>query len=468
MKRSILPTLLLISGTIFAWYKILFQVPLGEGYYYFDPGQDFFREGLTFQPLGSYLAHYDNLPRLVFDFLPPLFKDNLMPYQGFELLNLVLLSITIYFVINYFFKNKWLSFMATFLFSVSYVGLFEIIATGNYQRFIQRVPNFIFLFISFWLLAKYFETKKIKYYLFSILTFATTVFLAHYSTFLLPLFMIYPLIRDKNILISAPYLLVNYLLIKNDFYTSGVSPSFDINLILLQLSNITYPPSLLNSIAAIAQPYTKTVVFLSIPIIFTYLMGIYLVKKREPKYLAFYLTSFLTLFSILYLNLLIGKIDYMTFVRGDRYYFIPVETLSQLGVGFIGGSRYYVLPSIFNSIIFSTIFWVLLKNGRRLFYFLSTTLLTIYLIYNTSLIWKEIDAIQPVSERMKMYLSYTKSISPELRRAGLVITSPEFIWSGQFVRLFYGNENLEFGSLDKETLSDTIIISCNAKECKQQ
>lgn len=468
MKRNIFPTLITIGVVFFVWYKILFQVPLGEGYYYFDPGQNF---------LGStYFANYDNLPKIVFDILPPIFKDNLILYQAFELFALIALCLTIYFVINHFFKNKWLSLFATLLFSVSYVGLFEMIATGNYQRFIQRIPNFIFLFISFLHLAKYLDTKKIRYYLISIIIFALTVFMAHYSTFLLPLFLIYPVIKNKNILISAAFLLVNYFLVKNDFYAGRVGFSFDLNLILLQLSGITYPPTLLNSIGNIAQPYTKAVILLSIPIIVIYFIGIYLVKKREPKYLVFYLTSLLTLFLILFLNILIGKIDYITFVRGDRYYFISVEVLSKLGVNFVGGSRYYVLPTIFNSIVLSTVFWVLLKNKKRLFYFSSAIILVIYLIYNISLIWKESDQIQPVSERMKTYINYTKSISDKIQDYKIVVTPPEFIWSGQFVRLFYGNENLKFIPLksgwekevDKKLLDDTIIINCNEKECKQQ
>ena len=446
MKRSILPILALTLGIVFTWYKILFQVPLGEGYYYFDPGQNFFGN--------VHLYNYDNLPRLIFDILPPLFGDNLVLYQGFQLLSLILLSITIYFVVNYFFKNKWLSFMTTFLFSISYVGLFEMIATGNYQRFIQRIPNFIFLFIAFYYLAKYFKTKNIRHYFTSIVIFGLTVFMAHYSTFLLPLFLIFPIITKpslKSLLISASYFLVNYFFIKNDFYNPGLSASSIIptdknfiDLILLQLSSITYPPTFLSAIAQITQPYTKTIKLLSIPIIIIYVIGIYLIKKREPKYLVFYLTSLLTLFSILFLNFHIGKINLLSFARGDRYYFISIEMLSKLGVGFVGGNRYYVLPLIFNSIIFSSIFWVILKSKRKLFYLLSALLLAFYLIYNTKLIWKEIDQIQPVSNRMRVYLNDAKLISPELRTAREIVTPREFIWSAQFVRFFYGNPDLKF------------------------
>ena len=278
--------------------------------------------------------------------------------------------------------------------------------------------------------------------------------MAHYSTFLLPLFLIFPIITKpslKSLLISASYFLVNYFFIKNDFYNPGLSASSIIptdknfiDLILLQLSSITYPPTFLSAIAQITQPYTKTIKLLSIPIIIIYVIGIYLIKKREPKYLVFYLTSLLTLFSILFLNFHIGKINLLSFARGDRYYFISIEMLSKLGVGFVGGNRYYVLPLIFNSIIFSSIFWVILKSKRKLFYLLSALLLAFYLIYNTKLSWKEIDQIQPVSNRMRVYLNDAKLISPELRTAREIVTPREFIWSAQFVRLFYGNRDLKF------------------------
>lgn len=468
----------------FVWYKVLGQTFLGEGYYYFDSGQNFFRKGFSLQPLNNYLSYYDNLPRLVFDILPPIFRDNLVLYQGFELLSLAFLSLAIFVAVSYITKNRWVGLISTLFFSTSYVGLFEMLAVGNYQRFVQRIPNFIFVFVSFFQLARYFSTRELKYLIFSLVIFTITTFMAHYSTFLLPLFIFYPLAEfitnkpklknfPKYFFVSLSFLLINLFIIQSDFYNPGLKSSSalfqvkdQLNLVAMQLSSISYPPTFLTSISKIAQPHIRTISLLSIPVLCLYLLGFYLIKKREPKYLSLYLTSVLTIFAILFLNISIGKIDSGTFVRGDRYYFIPVETLNQLGVSFVGGSRYYVLPVIFNSIVFSIILWVIFKKRQKVFYFLASFIVFVHIVYNSQLVWREIDQIQLISENMKIYLSYTKTNSDKLKGASVVVTPPDFIWASQMVRVFYGNDNLKFipfkagweKEIDREVFKKTIIL----------
>ena len=142
--------------------------------------------------------------------------------------------------------------------------------------------------------------------------------------------------------------------------------------------------------------------------------------------------------------MVIGRIDEISVIRGDRYYFIPFQFFQETGFSPFGGSRYYFLPVILTSILWSLIIWSLLKT-RRNFYKIATVLIIgVYLLYNRNLIAKETKATQPISERMKIYLSYVKEGSSRFSKDTTIVTPPDFIWASQMIRLFYGYPEMKF------------------------
>lgn len=466
LKEDFLQLFLIVITDILVWHKTLNQLFLGEGYYYFDHGQNFYTNG-GLSTFSQYLIQYDNFARLIFDVLPPIFKDNILYYQIFQLATFTIFSLVVYYFAKSFSKNKWLSLITTIIFSVSYSGVFEILAIGNYQRFVQRVPNFIFFFISLIWLKKFFDTKKISHYFISLLVFIFTVFMSHYSTFLTPvipsLTIAYAILSKqgsnilstiksifKNVIIILPFLLFNYLIIKSDHFNPEnglVSTHFVVKDIvqqlLLQFSHMTYPATVIQKIATISQPSTTIVTAIAIPIIILFIVGFFLVKRKSQELTIIYLTSLLVIPAILFLNVYIGKIDFLSLERADRYYFVPFGVMEKLNIGNIGGNRYYYLPTIFTSIIWGILLYTL-TTKKKIYQLFTIIILSTYVFYNANLIWTEIDKTQPISDRMNTYLTYIKSISNEVKNKSVIVAPAEFIWAGQVVREFHGNPDLKF------------------------
>jgi len=306
--------------TIFVWHKLLGQTLFGEGYYYFDRGQDFITQtGKITEVRGP-----DVFAKILFDILPPIFKDNIAYYLVFQLLTMIILNLTFFYTLASVTREKWLSFTATIIFSTSYIGLFEMLGTGNYQRFVQRIPNLILLFISFYFLVKYLKKAKPKDLILSYTIFALAIFLAHFSTFLLPLFLIYPLVLSltlknkikslfKNIVISTPYLLINHFLISQDplepkgSLLAFLNQNGLIEKIILQFASLNFPTFIIDKISTISQPFKNGLIMLTIPVIITYILGFFLIRRQAPKLKVIYLTSLIIIPVLLLINLYIHK-----------------------------------------------------------------------------------------------------------------------------------------------------------------
>lgn len=462
LKKHIIPILLIFAVSFFTWHPILKQVFLGEGYYYFDWRQSYIKLGFTSDSLRLQLTLYDNLARLIIDFLTPIFHDNLILYQGFAIFVLAILATVFYFILNHFSSNKWVSTTASLFFVAGYSGSFDLMATGNYQRYLQRVPNFIIVLLSFYQLVKYLKTKELKHYYYSLAIFAISIFFAHYSSFLLPLFVVYPIVDiflktkkpnelAKSILISLSFFLVNYLLIKFDFYTppltfkETIAQRHDLlRLVLLQITYISYPIVVLKKVTEVAQPFINTGIMMSLPVIFIYIVGIFLVKKRQPKLLNLYLTFLITVPLILFLNSYKGKVDYAALMRADRYYFIAFDYLKDKEVNLIGGNRYFFLPVLFTSALWSILLWTIFKNKEKLYKTFTVFVLTLFTVYNARLVWREISLIQPISERMKVFINYTKDNKYIFKEDSIVVVPHDFIWAAHIIRAFYGYNQMAF------------------------
>lgn len=469
LKKYFSPTLLIFL-VLLIWHKTLFQTFLGEGFFYFDRAQSFFL-GLNINHLSiSGIWEYDNFAKIIFPVLIPVFGYNLQLYQGFQLLIIVILTLVFYKFINYFTHNSWVGFTGAVIFSTSYLGLFEMIGDGQYDRLVQRIPNQILLLISFIQLAKFFESKNIKNYLYSLITFTIAVFLAHFSTFWLPIFILYPIIYSlcqkkkvhllvNNIAFSTPFVLTNLFLISRDAHTpDGSFVSFVhshglgnlVKQMLLQFSNMTLPPVLIEKIASITSSYESTIIILTLPIIAIIIGGIFLVAKRSKESLPIYLLSIFSLPILLFLSLFLGKVNAIYNMRGYTYYFLPkVYSIDSSLTASLKGDRYYMMPYFFLAIIIAILISTLFQK-KLIYGFVTVIFLVSYVSYNYILVNNNIDKIQPVSEDMKKYLLYINSISNKLSDKSIIIIPREFLWPSVMIRSRYHYPNMVFLPADSD------------------
>lgn len=463
ISKYIFPTLITIL-TIVVWHKLLWQTPSGEGFYYFDPGQDFFK-GFN---IGRFFE-LDTFARIIFDILPFLFKDNLSLYMGFQLFMMVILNLTLYYVINFFTKNKLIALSSTIFFAVSYIGQFEMLGSGNYQRFVQRIPNLIPAFWAFQQLGAYLETNKVWHYFFSIVLFCFSLIMAHFSSFLLPIFIFLPLLffiekkgggyTFKKLWIVIPYIVLNFFLVSRGThtpYTNQISFAFSYGIvrlfenIIFQLVAITYPSYMLHLIKSAFNPFSNTLLLLVIPILLLYLIGFFLVLKRNRKLITIYLISIIMLPFLLFYNLYLDKVDPLYNIKGFNYYFLPSTfPNSTIFQNAVKGDRYYYLPMIFNSIIWSFILVSLFKKTKKegeneKTKLVLITFVLVYIYYNTNLIWSNMNLIQFNSILTKNYLNYMKVISSSFGDKTVVVSPRPLLWPAPAVKALFTDKEIYF------------------------
>lgn len=459
-----LPIVIIAGLTFVVWHKLLGQTFTGEGYYYLDINQRFIsiQNGLNLND--PYLA--DNFARLLFDLLFPIARDNFSVYFAFQLLTLIALNFTLYYLVTFFTKNKTVGFITALLFLASYTGLFEMVGIGNYQRFAQRVPNLIPTLLAFVFLARYLEERKSVHYIISISLFVLGVFMGHFSSFLLPLFVVYPLIwtsmqKNKSVallrslLVSSTFVIANVLLTLQDHlkptrnvieFIHSTGPVMLAKQMILQIGNMMLPSPLIKVIASIAQPYTDTILILSLPIVAIYILGVIVVKKSSPRVLAIYITSLLFIPILLFLNLYTGKVDPGYNMQGYKHYFMPVYLAQKTGIAEdVKGDRYYLLPFLFVAIASSILLWSITKPAKnRLGKIGILVLLLCYFVYNTTLVWKGIEKLQPLSQVTRNYLSYMHLLSDNFSNDTIIVTQQSLSWSNPMIRALYGYPDMQF------------------------
>lgn len=464
-KSGFTPYLIVSILTVLVWHKILFQVPLGEGYYYFDHGQDF----ITAQGKLSDLGQTDNFARFIFYFLPTFFHDNLTLYMAFQLTTMVALNLTFYYLVNHLTKNRWIALTAALLFSTSYIAQFEMLGTGNYQRFVQRIPALIPLFFALIQLNLYLTTRRAKNFLISLTLYAFAVLMGHFSTFLTPLFVIYPIAFSilqrtslkvfwQTIPIVMSYPIINYLLILSDHLTPTESIlyfihqkglPFLIQQIFLEMGGMLIPPFLLEKIAAISYPFSLNVIAVTIPLSLILIVGIFIVFRRRADYLLIYLVSLIVIPILLFLNLYLGKVDPAYDIRGYNYYFLPTYYLNSVDFTSVKGDRYYLVPYFFISIVISILIWAIFNKRQstsisKSYQVVVIVFLAFQISSNTQIIWQSLDKLQPISDVTRQYITFNKSIRHQFTNQTMILAPRTLLWPSTMIRVFYGQPDMQF------------------------
>lgn len=430
-QNNYLAILAIIGLTFLVWGKILNQVFLGEGYMYFARYYTFFKPQ-TFQDF-NFIRFYDNFAKILFDIFPPFFKDNIQPYLFLELLIIIILYLSIYFVITTITKSRMVGFTTTVFFLANYVGSFYLIAEGNYQRFVQRIPNFIPVVFSFYYLYKFYDEKKIKYYFFSILFYFLALFLSHFSSIILPLFLFYPLVhllQEKKsrkvfltrIITVVPFLLVTYFITTsttnqapaNSFWQFLQTEPDILKRVLYQIPLITVPLDLIKFSAQKilinpeSEPYTHVVPFFTVISLIFYFFGGLIVYKRRRDLLVLYLTSFLAMI-------------------GSMLLYVYVDTRIN-PLKYFSADRFFLVPSLLAAVCWAILLQVLFIQKKLLYKIISVFILAYFVFFNTQLIWSKIDSIQYKSEMLKSFLKYVKENSSQFNSQTVIIVPSYLQW----------------------------------------
>lgn len=439
--------LLITIVSLLIWKPILNQVPMGEGYYYFDRCQNKF---IAPKDCPTTIWQYDNLARISFQIMIPLFTDNIDLYMVAQLIIMILLYITIYIVLSKITNHKFFAFAATVTFLSSHTGSFSMMAIGNYQRFVQRVPNLIPLFVSFYYLNKYFDGKKFNNLFISLSMFVFSVFMAHHSIFMLPLFIVYIIIKSLSEKINLKSIVINivmilmflgsaFLLTKTDHlapkmgiinYTLNTPQILEKT--ILQIPNLLIPTEIVRYIAKnwpilpILYPFTFVLKLFTIPLLFLLLIAFLKAKKNTHLNILFK-TSIIALPIVCFLNL---------YAYGDG----APHPLRDFGE-----DRIYFIASIYGSIVLGYIFAWLWDTKKRTLKFLSVTLLALSIIYNSYLINRDAIKLYDNSKKMESFINYIKMETADNNVNIAVVGPSHLLWPMQFVTLFYNtNDNLTF------------------------
>lgn len=446
MKGHIFFILIIIASTFVAWYKILFQMFLGEGYYYF--GKSFF---IDLSPADK-IVRYDKGTFLLFQLLSELFKDNIFLYQLFALGTLLVLTVLLYILIYEISRKKLIAFIATLLFGVSYNGNFQMFAIGNYQFFVQRVVFFLLLIPSTFFLVSYLKNKKEKYFLLSVFFYFLSLYLAKFSIFFLPFLISYILVfaflkskrnTEKIFFIFRALLYLiptigflqlesqrgsSFLLHDKNFLNFLISErNIIIDQLLRQLTSLLIPPQVNKFLLDFLQSQSSknAIQSLYLPVFISFMTIVFYIIKRNTAGRVAIISAVMFIPMVFILNI---------FTRGDNY----IASITP-------GDRYLFVPLIGASIIFSYFFYSLFSY-RGIGSKIAVIIVIIFLTYtNIRTIWTRIDSGLSEHIAAKKSIKFIKQLSPSFSSDSFIILPSVMGYFGaNFSQIYFGKENTTF------------------------
>ena len=435
--KNIITVFLIILTTFFVWRGILNQSIEGEGFYYFAPPE-------TGRGLVEFLTKFDNMPRIFTSISGSVFKGNMQGYMTTQLVVIILLAVCEYFIIKAIVKNRLIALTATLYFTLNFSGNYQIYARGHFQWFAQRVFEIFPFLFSFFFLSKFYNKEKYGYYLLSFLFFLLALLTSTYATLLVPFYpsLLFVMALTKKLpikkrvlylLLSLPFIIINYLIVKYSSLGDKVVNPPDINLPLIkqiegyvlkishQLVGATLPFSLLTFFAhtfnsseikiVINAPFSSIPIYkttilitalkafimiLAVPIYLFYTsIIVFLHKKKSPQFYIV-LSSFLALIGTFFLSAYTNRFDVY---------------------GSIFESRYFYLPGFFIGIIFACFIYNLVP--KKPIFIIS--LLLVWALYNFKLIDAKMKSSQYKYTAERIMLNHLKNISGGLPENSIIV-----------------------------------------------
>lgn len=439
--------------TFIVWSGTLSQTFLGEGYFYFESWRGIISPTIGYKALLS----YDNFARIMFTIAPLIFKDNLFLYQLFQLLTFSSLTSIFFFIIYKITKDLSSSFLASIFFLSSVTGTFEMIAEGNYDRFVQRIPNFIPALIAFYFLYLFIKSNKKTHLLISILLFCIAMFMAHFTFIMTPLFIIYPLVQIlikktttkeiiKKILISITFLTMGILFVYPDPYHQSKSILKFLNSdpkllekIIYQIPTVAFPYELipktsillknLFDIKSIKPPYISSLQILTFILVYMFTRSLYYYYKNDKDKFSIFLTFFGAL------------------VSGFVLYFYTDDKLNPF-IEFGSGRQYFIFI-IYISVLIALSLKYFIKNNSN-FKKVTIVLSLFILLWNLNYINKKIYSLEYLVKANRVYTTYIKKISPNFTDSTVIFARSRIHWPNDLIFKFYTPK----GARQVTTLSD--------------
>ena len=341
--------LILSIVTIYIWYPITKFVLQWESYTYLIR--------YAYRPLytstwGSF-ASFDVQSMLTGSILSNLFGVNMEPYFWVEILSILAINISIYFLTKTLTNNSNTAFIAAFIFALYFFGL-GFFLPNWYATFLQRVIiNVPLLLISFLFLHRFLAGKKAKYYGLSLFLFFLSILLAHFGIYLTFPILLYPIFWKifqlfsfrsllKGLLISFPYVIivVFFILIQKSWGESVGFKEYNILYFLAhpekyhyiegvvrQLVYMSQYPTVIQALTSKLYPLAFSdpisIYKFAYPILLTYIAGFLIVWVKRKKYRALLLTTVSSLIIILGFNIYFNRFDFLNDAGTNRYYYYP-------------------------------------------------------------------------------------------------------------------------------------------------
>lgn len=368
--------------------------------------------------------------------LTKLFGVNMSLYFGFELIAMLIIDVFFYFMVKAITKKSWIAFISALMFSVNYIGLWDMHSAHCYCWFMERPIDMLLLMPSFALLHLFLEKGAKKYYLISLFLYFIGVGGAHFLFLFTGPFLLYPIFwhvfskrkfieKIKGLRISLSYLALTILfLLGQDTIQKGVGGNkglMDFLLhpeksqyfykILMSFVNWTQLPALIISMhnnpyanpLSVAQ-HAGNLIWFTPYIVVAYVLAFIIIYFKLPKLRALILTCLVGSFTISFLSI------YAT------THFDPSQ---------FGPSRYLYLQTYLLTIFWTLFLWSLyLINGKFIPIIIGTVI--VYYSVNVMLIQKSfnVSIVENISTRA--IFSKLEDLMPKLRDNTLIIgTYPE-------------------------------------------
>lgn len=441
-------TVIVFFLTLLVWHPVLGQALIAEGpTYLIEP----YASMLDNHSLKDIASRHDVGALLFFKFFGPIFKDKMSFYMLVLLTGAGLVNVSLFLLVYKITKSFVAALLSSILLIANYIGSFEILGIGYYQWFIQRVPNFALILLSFWFLVNSYKNGK-QAYLMSVLLYFLAVFLAHYSILLLPLFVLYPLsktfiesrfgtkvnipLKSQNVfynfLLTVPFIIITFLLIKNQLISAEIGMGEFIRgrpqilwEILREITILTIPPDAIRAFVKLLDTrflFEDLFVLLEVIVICAWVIFALFTLKFEkvsrPFFLSVLLSVPIIVFLVIYLN----------------SYF----------VGHYESSRYLYVPSILVSVFWGIALHALSKKGT-LAKFIVVGVVFWWFFYNQTTILRHFDAWQERHDRVLQTINLVREKKDSFPENAIVVLHRDNGYYGaSMLERFHGQRGIKF------------------------
>lgn len=449
MKKNWFFILVIIFLTLLAWHPIYNHSFLGEGYVYFSDNIQL----SVFSPQGNIKKHLfrdDNLACWLYYFFEIMFVDNLKPFMIFLLMTLVGLNLCFYFMVNELTKNRIVAFMASIFLGVNYITTYGMVGIGYYQWVAQRVPNFIFAFISFFFYLKFLALKKYFFYFLSLIFFFFSVLTAHFSFFFLPIFIFYTsfsvLFKEKfrekwliRIIELAPFIFWSQFLLSKNRFMAGKENLLIfvlkekwllIRTITHQITMVTIPFNLWPFLEKfIRKPMEIIIPGLYLPTLLFYVVSIIYMFKKKKEWAIVLLSCAFSLISVSILNVYMKR---------------PLIVFKS-----INSNRYFFTLGFFASLYLAIFFYFFLYKKNMITRLILIIFLFSWVFQNTKMIWFKMEKNQYKHDINLATQAFIKRNYLEFENDAFVIVPSAIGAHGiNFYKKFYGEKTTRFVSIN--------------------